>query len=160
MAITPTVQEFLRRGGVAYTVFKHLPAFTAQQEAAITHVPGRDWAKVVVCFADGQPVQAVVAADRAVDLDQLLDLAGAGELRLASESELDWLYPDCERGAMPPFGPLYRQRVFVDDALTREDEIVFNGGSHTDAICMRYGDFAALAKPIVGSFAVRPIAVV
>ncbi len=160
MAIAATVQEFLRRGSVAYTVFQHVPAFTAQEEAAVTHVPGRDWAKVVVCFADGQPVQAVVPADREVDLDELLATAGAGQLRLASESELDWLYPDCERGAMPPFGPLYRQRVFVDESLTEEEQIVFNGGSHTDAICMRYGDFARLAQPIVGSFAVRPFAVV
>jgi Ala-tRNA(Pro) deacylase len=141
-------------------VFTHLPAFTAQEEAAITHVPGRDWAKVVICFADGQPIQAVVPADREVDLDQLLELAGAGVLRLATESELDWLYPDCERGGMPPFGPLYRQRVFVDESLTLEEEIVFNGGSHTDAICMRYRDFGELAKPIVGSFAVRPFAIV
>ena len=160
MAVAATVQEFLRRGGVAYTVFKHLPAFTAQEEAAITHVPGRDWAKVVVCFADGQPVQAVVAADREVDLDQLLMLIGAADVRLATEAELDWLYPDCVRGAMPPFGPLYRQRVYVDEALTREDEIVFNGGSHIDAICMRYGDFAQLATPIVGRFAVRPFVTV
>lgn len=160
MAVAATVQEFLRRGGVAYAVFRHPVAFTAQEEAAITHVPGRDWAKAVICFADGEPIQAVVPADRDVDLDELLALAGAAQLRLASESELDWLYPDCERGAMPPFGPLYRQRVFIDEGLTREEEIVFNGGTHTDAICMRYGDFAELASPIVGRFAVRPFAVV
>jgi Ala-tRNA(Pro) deacylase len=159
MAIAATVQEFLRRGGVAYTVFPHPPAFTAQEEAAITHVPGRDWAKVVVCFADGQPVQAVVPADREVDLDALLTIAAAGQVRLATESELDWLYPDCERGAMPPFGPLYRQRLFIDEALTREEQIVFNGGTHTDAICMRYGDFAELARPIVGQFAVRAFSI-
>ena len=159
MAITATAQEFLRRGSVAYTVFKHPVAFTAQEEAAITHVPGRDWAKVVTCFADGEPIQAVVPADREVDLDQLIELAGASQLRLAYESELDWLYPDCERGAMPPFGPLYRQRLFIDEALTREEEIVFNGGTHTDAICMRYGDLAELARPIVGQFAVRPFAI-
>ena len=157
MAVTTTVQEFLRRGNVAYTVFPHAPAFTAQEEAAITHVPGRDWAKAVVCFADGEPIQAVVPADRDVDLGQLRELAGVGILRLACESELDWLYPDCERGAMPPFGPLYRQRVFVDETLAAEDEIVFNGGTHADAICMRYADFAALARPTVGRFAERPI---
>jgi Ala-tRNA(Pro) deacylase len=160
MAIAATVQEFLRRGSVAYTVFKHPVAFTAQEEAAITHVPGRDWAKVVTCFADGEPIQAVVPADREVDLDRLMELAGAGQLRLAYESELDWLYPDCERGGMPPFGPLYRQRVFVDALLAQEEDIVFNGGTHTDAICMRYGDFAELARPIVGQFAVRPFAMV
>jgi Ala-tRNA(Pro) deacylase len=157
MAVTSTVQEFLRRGNVAYTVFQHAPAFSAQEEAAITHVPGRDWAKAVVCFADGEPIQAVLPADREADLDRLAALAGAGVVRLAFEAELDWLYPDCERGAMPPFGPLYRQRIFVDDALTREEQIVFNGGTHADAICMRYVDFAHLTKPIVGSFAERPV---
>jgi Ala-tRNA(Pro) deacylase len=153
--VTATVQEFLRRGNVAYMVFQHPPAFTAQEEAAVTHVPGRDWAKAVVCFADGEPVQAVVPADREVDLERLAIVAGAGVVRLAFETELDWLYPDCERGAMPPFGPLYRQRVFVDEALTREHDIVFNGGTHADAICMRYADFAELAKPIVGRFSQR-----
>jgi Ala-tRNA(Pro) deacylase len=156
--LSATVQEFLRRSNVAYMVFPHTAAYTAQEEAAVTHVPGRDWAKAVVCFADGEPIQAVVPADREVDLEQLAELAGAGSVRLAFERELDWLYPDCERGAMPPFGPLYRQRVFVDDALAREEQIVFNGGTHKDAICMRYDDFAVLAKPIVGSFAERVLA--
>ncbi|HTM26045.1 MAG TPA: YbaK/EbsC family protein [Vicinamibacterales bacterium] len=153
MAVAASVQEFLRRSNVAYTVFQHMPAYTAQEEAAVTHVPGRDWAKTVVCFADGEPIQAVVPADREVDLTLLTGLAGAGDVRLAEEPELDWLYPDCERGAMPPFGPLYRQRVFVDEALTLEDEIVFNAGTHIDAVCMRYDDFAAVVRPAVGHFA-------
>lgn len=155
--VTATVQEFLRRGNVSYTVFQHVPAFSAQEEAAVTHVPGRDWAKAVVCFANGEPIQAVVPADREVDLARLAAIARAGEVRLAFETELDWLYPDCERGAMPPFGPLYKQRVFVDESLAGEEQIVFNGGTHADAICMRYADFAALAKPVVGRFAERPL---
>ena len=109
MAVTATVQEFLRRGNVAYAVFQHPPAYSAQEEAAVTHVPGRDWAKAVVCFADGEPIQAVIPADREVDLARLAMVARAGEVRLAFETELDWLYPDCERGAMPPLGPLYKQ---------------------------------------------------
>ena len=153
--VTYTVQEFLRRGNVAYSIFQHAPAFTAQEEAAVTHVPGRNWAKAVVCFADGEPVMGVIPADREVDLDRLAELARAHEIRLADESELRWLYPDCELGAMPPFGPLYKQAVYVDDALSRDDEIVFNAGTHTDAICMRYADFAALARPTVGRFAER-----
>jgi Ala-tRNA(Pro) deacylase len=153
--VTFTVQEFLRQGNVAYTVFQHAPAFTAQEEAALTHVPGRNWAKAVVCFADGEPVQAVVPADREVDLERLADLARAQDVRLADESELRWLYPDCELGAMPPLGPLYRQAVFVDEALTLDDEIVFNAGTHSDAVCMRYSDFAAIARPIIGRFAER-----
>jgi Ala-tRNA(Pro) deacylase len=150
-----TIQEFLRRGNVAYTVFQHAPAFTAQEEAAVTHVPGRNWAKPVVCFVDGQPVQAVVPADREVDLERLRDVANAFEARLADEAELRWLYPDCELGAMPPFGPLYKQTVYVDETLTLDEEIVFNAGTHADAICMRYADFAELARPVVGRFADR-----
>ena len=155
--VTLTVQEFLRRGNVAYTVFQHAPAFTAQEEAAVTHVPGRNWAKPVVCFADGEPIQAVVPADREVDLERLADVTSAHEVRLADESELRWLYPDCELGAMPPFGPLYKQAVYVDEGLTRDDEIVFNAGTHSDAICMRYADFAAITRPTIGRFAERQV---
>ena len=156
MSVVPTVQEFLRKANVAYTVFPHERAYTAQEEAALTHVPGRAWAKVVTCFIDGEPVQAVVPADLVVNLERLAIVAQGRSIRLAEEDELRWLYPDCERGAMPPFGPLYRQSVYADDALADEDEIVFNAGTHGDAIRMRYEDFAAVAHPIVGHFATRP----
>jgi Ala-tRNA(Pro) deacylase len=158
MAVVPSVQEFLRCANVAYTVFPHARAYSAQEEAAVTHVPGRDWAKAVVCFADGIPIQAVVPADFEVDLDLLAVVAAASFVRLATEDELRWLYPDCERGAMPPFGPLYNQVVFVDAALAAEAQIVFNAGTHADAIAMRYRDFAAITHPTVGWFARRPLA--
>ena len=155
MAVTASVQEFLRQANVAYSVFPHLPAYTAQEDAAVTHIPGRDWAKAVICFADNEPIQAVVPADLVVNLDRLAALAGAETMRLAREDELAWLFPDCERGAMPPLGPLYKQRVFVDDRLAAEREIVFNAGTHADAVRMRYGDFAAITRPVVGGFARR-----
>jgi Ala-tRNA(Pro) deacylase len=155
MAVTPSVQEFLRRANVAYSVLPHPRAYTAQEEAAVTHVPGRDWAKAVVCFADGEPIQAIVPADRVVDLDKLADLAGADSIRLAREDELDALFPDCERGAMPPFGPMYRQKVFVDESLAAEERIVFNAGTHADAVAMRYDDFVAITAPTVGQIATR-----
>lgn len=155
MAITASVQEFLRRANVDYTVFRHAPAFTAQEEAALAHVPGRNWAKVVICFADGEPIQVVVPADLQVDLVQLADTADALEVRLAREEELRWLFPECEPGAMPPFGPLFRQHVYVDRLLTEEEEIAFNGGTHVDAVIMRYEDFAGLTNPTIGRFAVR-----
>lgn len=156
MAVTEVVQEFLRRANVAYSVFPHAPAYTAQEEAAVTHISGRDWAKPVVFFADGEPIQAVVPADLVIDPEQLLQLTGAERIRLATEEELAALYPDCEPGAMPPLGPLYNQPVFVDIALAAEPQVVFNGGTHADAVCMRYDDFAALAHPVVGRFATRP----
>lgn len=156
MSVSPSVQEFLRRANVAYAVFPHPAAYTAQEEAAVSHVPGRDWAKAVICFADGQPIQAVVPADLEVDLSRLAVLAGASIIRLAAENELGWLYPDCERGAMPPLGPLYKQPVFVDAALAAEVQIVFNAGTHHDAVAMRYEDFAAITRPVVGFFARQP----
>jgi Ala-tRNA(Pro) deacylase len=155
MSVSASVQEFLRQSSVAYAVLPHATAYTAREEAAVMHISPRGWAKSVVCFADGEPVQAVVPADRAVDLDRLMALTGAHVVRLARENELAWLYPDCEPGAMPPLGPLYHQRVFVDSSLTAEDEIVFNAGTHNDAVCMRYEDFAAIVNPVVGVIARR-----
>ncbi|MFN7985110.1 MAG: YbaK/EbsC family protein [Vicinamibacterales bacterium] len=157
MAVTQLVQEFLRQSNVGYSVFPHMPAYSAQEEAAVTHISGRDWAKPVVFFADGEPIQAVVPADLVVDVDQLLALTGAERIRMATEEELAELYPDCEPGAMPPLGPLYNQPVFVDIALAAEPQVVFNGGTHGDAVCMRYDDYAAIARPVVGSFAMRPL---
>jgi Ala-tRNA(Pro) deacylase len=153
MPDTGVIHEFLREAHVPYTVVPHRPAFTAQEEAEATHVPGRDWAKVVVCFVDGEPVQAVVPAPHLVNLERLLELTGGAQVRLASEEELRRLFPGCDAGAMPPLGPLYGQPVFVDVALAAEPELVFNAGTHVDAIRMRWADFARTVRPIVGNFA-------
>jgi Ala-tRNA(Pro) deacylase len=156
MAGRPSIHEFLRQAHVPYTVLPHRPAFTAQEEAAATHVPGRDWAKVVIFSVDGEPIQAVLSAPMTVNPDRLLELAGGSEIRLAQEEEMRRLFPECEPGAMPPFGPLYGQAVFVDVALASEPAIVFNAGTHTDAIAMRWADFARSVRPIVGRFAEPP----
>jgi Ala-tRNA(Pro) deacylase len=149
-----TIHEFLREAHVPYIVVPHRPAFTAQDEAAATHVPGRDWAKVVICFIDGEPIEAVVPAPSYVNLDRLLELAGGKSIRLASEDELRRLFPDCEVGAMPPFGPFYGHTVYVDAVLALEPQIVFNAGTHRDAIAMRWNDFVKMVNPIVGRFVV------
>ena len=148
-----SLDTFLRSARVPFTTFRHPVAFTAQEEAAVSHVPGGSWAKVVVCFADGELILAVVPAHRMVDLEALRLLAGVGQLRLARETEFARAYPDCEPGAMPPFGALYKQRVFVDQSLVGEPEMVFNAGTHTDAIRMHYGDFVDLSHPTVGAIA-------
>ena len=153
MPAIETIHEFLRDAHVPYTVVPHRPAFTALEEAAVTHVPARDWAKVVVCFVDDEPVEAVVPAPSIVDLDRLRELAGGTTVRLADEEELRGLFPDCEVGAMPPFGPLYGQTVYVDALLALEPQIVFNAGTHRDAIAMRWTDFVKMVNPIVGKFA-------
>jgi Ala-tRNA(Pro) deacylase len=152
-----TIHEFLREAHVPYSVVPHRQAFTAREEAAAAHVPGRDWAKVVVCLIDDEPVEAVVPAPSFVNLKQLLELAGGSSIRLADEGELQRLFPDCEVGAMPPFGPLYAQTVFVDATLASEPEIVFNAGTHSDAIAMHWNDFVKMINPIVGKFAETPV---
>ena len=160
MTGTTAIHEFLQAAHVPYSILPHRPAFSAQEGAAAAHVPGRDWAKVVVCFVNGEPVQAVLAAPSMVNLDRLLDLAGGTSIRLAQQDELRRLYLGCDPGAMPPFGPLYGQPVFVDVALAAEPEIFFNAGTHGDAMSMRWPDFASIVSPIVGQFAQPPFALV
>ena len=157
MPLLSWIVELPKRERVPYTCFRHHPAYTAQEEAAVSHIPQRCWAKVVICIADDQPLQAVLPAHYMVDFEQLRLLANAMALRLAREEEIATLHPECEVGAMPPFGASYGHRVFVDRCLVGEPEMVFNAGTHTEAICMHYGDFTELAKPVVGAFG-RPSA--
>lgn len=157
MADAMSIHEFLREAHVPYAVVPHRPAFTAQEEAAAAHVPGRDWAKAVVCVVDGRALQAVLPAPLVVDLQRLLELAGGSQIRVATEDELPELFPGCEPGAIPPFGPLYGQPIFVDVRLASEPEIVFNAGSYTEAIAMRWADFARSLRPVVGNFAHPPL---
>jgi Ala-tRNA(Pro) deacylase len=152
MGIAASIVELLRRERIPYTWFQHKPSYTAQEEAAISHIRGHSWAKVVICMADEQPIEAVLPAHYTVDLEQLRALAGVMTLRLANEEELARLYPDVEVGAMPPFGAVWGRRAFVERCLVGEPEMVFNAGTHTDAIRMHYWDFAELAKPSVGHF--------
>jgi Ala-tRNA(Pro) deacylase len=153
MTTTVAIHAFLRDAHVPYSVLPHKRASTARAEAAATHVPGQDWAKVVECFVDGEPVQAVVPATCTVNLARLLELTGGRQIRLADEAEMLRLFPGCETGAMPPFGGLYGQRVFVDVSLASEPHIFFSAGTHTEAIRMRWSDFSATVRPIVGRFA-------
>jgi Ala-tRNA(Pro) deacylase len=156
MSIPRSISTFLDRHHTQYAVVPHAPAYTAQETAAVAHVPGRAWAKVVVCMADQLPILAVLPAPLRIDFDRLQDASHAATLRLAREGEFARLFPDCEIGAMPPLGPLYRQQVFVDQSLTTDREITFNAGSHRDAIRMEYGEFQRLIKPTVARFRTQP----
>jgi Ala-tRNA(Pro) deacylase len=152
MAIPASISEFLDRNQARYSLVPHPIAYTAQEEAAAAHVPGREWAKAVVCIADDHPVLAVLPAPARVDLQRLKEVAHARSLRVAHEDEFKAFYADCEVGAMPPFGPLYHQPVFIDQSLTRGREIAFNAGSHRDAIRMPYVEFERLVRPTVAAF--------
>ncbi|MGH9253856.1 MAG: aminoacyl-tRNA deacylase [Vicinamibacterales bacterium] len=152
LSVPPSITQYLREHDVDYSVIHHHVAYTALREAAASHVPGREWAKAVVFMADNQPTLAVVPADYVVDTHRLRDLTGAKQLRLATEGEIASLYQGCEPGAMPPLGPLYGQRVFVDESMVSNAEIAFNAGSYGDAIRMRYRDFEKLVGPTVARF--------
>jgi Ala-tRNA(Pro) deacylase len=145
-----SLDDFLKHAHVPFTTFQHAEAFSAQKEAAKSHVPGRSWAKTVICFADDEPIAAVVPAHLMVDLEQVRALAKAVTLRLAREQELADICPDCELGAVSPFTSRWGMRVFVDQSFVGEPEMVFSAGTHTDAIRMHYGDFSDLTRPVVG----------
>jgi Ala-tRNA(Pro) deacylase len=153
MAIPVPIRDFLHDRHIDFHVVTHPTAYTAQEEAAVTHVPGREWAKTVVCFADDEPVLAVLPAHYTIDFALLGTVAGAARVRLASEAEMVGLYPGCEAGAMPPLGPLYGQRVFIDASLADDVDVVFNAGTHVDAVRMRYDSLVALTSGVVAVFA-------
>ncbi len=155
MPILTKLREFLDGQKVLYDVASHRQAFTAQEVAAAQHVPGKELAKVVMLRSGASFVMAVLPAPYRVDLDRAKAAIGKADLVLANEQEFKGLFPQCEAGAMPPFGNLYGLPVYVDDTLTRDEEIVFNAGTHTQTVKMKYADFARLVQPKVCSFAAR-----
>lgn len=146
------LKNFLDSQHVRYVAITHSPAFTAQEIAAAAHVPGKELAKTVVVHLDGKTAMAVLPANQKVILDDLREAAGVDGARFATEDEFKQMFPDCEVGAMPPFGNLYGMDVFAATSLADDKEIAFNAGSHTELIRMAYGDFARLAKPRLASF--------
>lgn len=145
--------EYLQTHGVEFTVHTHPEAYTAQEVAAAEHVPGQKFAKVVMAKADGELVMLCMPAPYEVDFDAAGRALGADEVRLATEEEFAPVFEDCDLGAMPPFGNLYEVPVYVDETLTRDDRIVFNAGSHTETMEVRYEDFERLVTPKVLNFA-------
>ena len=153
MAISGKLRTFLAESKIRYAVAKHPVAYTAQEIAAAQHVPGRQLAKSVLVNTDRGPVLAVLPAVHLIDLKKLKAVVGARQLTIAKEADIRQRFPDIEVGAMSPFGNLYGVPVVVDRGLGEAAEIVFNGGSHTETIKLRYRDFSALVKPKAGAFA-------
>lgn len=152
MSISTRLKNLLDENRIPYTPMAHTTAYTAQGAAATMKISGKELAKTVVLRAGEDTVLAVLPAAQHASLEKLSGLLGK-PVRLATEQEFGDLFPDCELGAMPPFGELYGLPVYVDEALAADEEIVFNAGTHHDAIRLRYSDFAGLAKPIVCAFA-------
>ena len=147
------VAQFLDSHKIKYVAIKHSAAFTAQEIAASAHIPGKELAKTVMIKIDGTMAMAVLPASYRVDFKGLKKLAGAKKVELASEDAFQRLFPECEIGAMPPFGNLYEMEVYVANPLPEDDEIAFNAGSHTELIRLHYADFQRLVEPVVGDFA-------
>ncbi len=146
------LRDFLDARGVPYKAIPHQAAYTARQTATLTHVPNKELAKTVIVKMDGVLAMAVLPASYAVDLSLLRAATGARSVSLAKESEFKDRFPECEIGAMPPFGNLYGMAVYVDDTLTKDEHISFNAGTHYELLQISYADFERLVKPTVLQF--------
>ena len=143
------LKKFLDSHGVKYVSISHSPAYSAQTIAESANIPGKELAKTVIVKIDDRFAMAVLPASYRIHLGHLKVAASAGHVELATEPELENLFPDCEKGAMPPFGNLYDMDVYVAEQLTEDEEIAFSAGSHTELVKMSYKDFESLVAPKV-----------
>jgi len=150
---TKKLREFLDANKVKYRILTHSTAYTAQEIASLAHIRGQNLAKTVMVKVDGRMAMAVLPGSRHVDLALLRAAARAKAAEVATEAEFRHLFPECETGAMPPFGNLYGMPVFVDESLTRDEEIAFSSGTHHELIQLSYADFSRLVQPTVLAFA-------
>lgn len=141
------IKAFLDENKIKYIVIQHSSAYTAQEIAATAHIPGKDLAKTVMIKVDGRMAMAVLPASYKVSFENLKEALGAKEVRLAYEQEFMDKFPDCDVGAMPPFGNLYGMEVYVEQSLAENEEIAFNACNHTELIKMSFADFERLVKP-------------
>ena len=143
------LKTYLDENDVRYVVIQHSPAYTATEIAQSAHIPGKELAKTVMLKLDDEVVMAVLPATEMVDLERMRGATGARVVELATEAEFAGLFPQCEPGAMPPFGNLWKMKTFVDQHLREDEKIAFNAGTHTELIQLSYGDFERLVEPTV-----------
>jgi Ala-tRNA(Pro) deacylase len=155
MSCKQRLEQYLREQGVAYEFQHHPLAYTARGVAASEHVPPMEVAKAVIVMADGRLAMVVLPASHELQIAELARGLGAREARLAEELEFGPMFPDCEVGAMPPFGNLYGLPVYMDESLGEDESIVFQAGTHTDTVRIRYPDLVRLVNPVVVNVARR-----
>jgi len=146
------LKDFLDSNNIKYVVISHSTAYTAQEVAASSHIPGKEMAKTVIVKIDDKMTMVVLPASYKVDFDLFKEAVGADNIELADEYEFKDMFPECEVGAMPPFGNLYGMDVYLAENLLDQEEIAFNAGSHTELIKLAYKDFERLVKPKVLNF--------
>jgi Ala-tRNA(Pro) deacylase len=154
MKIPKQLIDCLNENKVHYEVLHHPEAVTAQRIAQAEHVKGRHHAKVVILKSGEQHLMAVLSADHQIDLEKVGKVIGK-TASLGKESEFKSLFPDSAIGAMPPLGNLYSLPTYVDKTLAEQDYIVFEAGTHTDAIKMSYRDYEKIVKPKVEDLAIK-----
>ncbi len=152
MATMSWIKSMLEKRGVPFEERHHRVAFTAQEVAQSEHVTGHRLAKVVVVMAEGQPVELILPASRRVVLERVRKLLGGGEVRLASEAEMERFFVDCETGAIPPFRHWKDVDVLMDASMPATGELVFQAGTHEDVIRLAVEDWLPLVNPRVESF--------
>lgn len=152
------LREYLDANHVKYLIISHSVAYTAQGIAALVHLSGKKLAKTVVVKVDGVLAMAVVPASLHVDLSLLRSLAGAEIVELATEQEFQKAFPDCETGAMPPFGNLYDMPVYADAGLAAQEEITFTAGTHRELVRMAWADLARLVEPQIANLTQHAVA--
>jgi len=154
------LREFLDSHQIKYLVISHSLAYTAQGVAALAHVSGKKLAKTVIVKIDGVLAMVVVPASLHVHLELLKKLTGAQTVELASEREFKDAFPDCETGAMPPFGNLYDMSVYADECLAEYEEITFSAGTHRELVRMSFKDMVRLVGPTISALTYHHIGVV
>ena len=141
------LKQFLDDNDIKYISIMHSLAFTAVDIAKSAHIPSKEMAKTVIVKVNDELAMVVVPANYKAKLDLLRQALDTDAVELATEQEFTKRFPDCEVGAMPPFGNLYDMEVYVAESLTEDRKIAFNGGSHSEVIQMDYRDYEALVKP-------------
>src|SRR5262249_21311721 len=154
MEIPKQLIDCLAQNKVQYEILRHSEAVTAQRIAQAEHIKGRHQAKVVMLKSGDQHLMVVLPADHHIDLEKI-EKAIEKPVSLGKENDFKSLFPDTAIGAMPPFGNLYGLPTYVDKNLHEQDYIVFEAGTHTDAIKMRYNDYEKIVKPKVGDLAIK-----
>jgi Ala-tRNA(Pro) deacylase len=145
------VAEFLTKQNIKFESVPHLATYDAQRLAQTLHVPGREVAKTVLLRANGgyRYLVAVLPANKRINFAKASAALGGSKIRLATETEVAEHCPDCEFGVLPPFGSQYGMVTIVDESLTKDEEIIFEGNTHRDAIRMKFADFRRIEEPLI-----------
>lgn len=147
-----TVLEYLNQNHCTYRVTDHKTAYTADQLAKAEHITPKKVAKPVILRIDSKYYVCVLAANRKIDLYEIQKHFKAQNVRLASEHEMEFIFGDAELGAEPPIGSMYHLETLMDKKLAKDKEIVFQAGSHQQAIWMTMDEYKHLTNPVIFSF--------